>query len=119
MKLFEIDHRAVRAARKVAMRRPAAQVADALGFAYRGWQQRLAEQRVQKCRLACSPFGHHDDAEFPLIELRFDQLRPLGPVGSPRPPLERIDSLLLVIDTLNNRPGTAGEIKLTDLWLAR
>ncbi len=53
------------------------------------------------------------------IELRFADFRPLGPVSSPRPPLDRVDSLLLVVDTVNTRPGAAGRIAITDLWLAR
>lgn len=52
-------------------------------------------------------------------ELRFDDFRPIGPVSSPRPPLDRVDSLLLVVDTLNNEPGANGRIWITDLWLAR
>jgi hypothetical protein len=53
------------------------------------------------------------------VDLRFDQFRPLGPTSSERPALDRVDSLLLVIDTLNNQPGSAGRIWITDLWLAK
>jgi len=53
------------------------------------------------------------------IDLRFADFRPLGPVSSARPPLDRVDSLLLVVDTVNARPGTTGRIAITDLWLAR
>ena len=52
-------------------------------------------------------------------ELRFDDFRPLGAVSSARPPLARVDSLLLVVDTLNNEPGASGRIWITDLWLAK
>jgi hypothetical protein len=52
------------------------------------------------------------------VVLRFADFRPLGPVSSARPPLDRVDSLLLVIDTVNTAPGTSGRIAITDLWLA-
>lgn len=51
------------------------------------------------------------------IDLRFDDFRPLGETSSARPPLARIDSLLLVVDTLNTPPGTTGRIQMPDLWL--
>jgi hypothetical protein len=53
------------------------------------------------------------------VELRFEEFRPLGPAGAERPPMDRVDSLLLVVDTVNTKPGTAGRIAITDLWLAR
>ena len=59
------------------------------------------------------------DAGLRLIEVRFGDLRPIGAVSTERPPLERMDSLLLVVDTLNSHPGTTGLLQITDLWLAR
>jgi hypothetical protein len=59
-----------------------------------------------------------DDA-LTAVELRFADFRPLDPVSSERPPLDQVDSLLLVIDTVNTVPGTSGRIAITDLWLAR
>jgi hypothetical protein len=53
------------------------------------------------------------------IELQFADFRPLGPASSASPPPDRVDSLLLVIDTLHTVPGTTGRIAITDLWLAR
>lgn len=61
----------------------------------------------------------HLDSQLTPVELRFADFRPLGAVSSPRPPLDRVDSLLLVIDTVNTRPGASGRISITDLWLAR
>ena len=52
------------------------------------------------------------------IDLRFADFRPAGP-GSARPPLGQIDSLLLVVDTVNTTPGTTGTIAIPDLWLVR
>jgi hypothetical protein len=59
------------------------------------------------------------DSALTGVVLPFRDFRPLGPVTSQRPPLDRIDSLLLVVDTLNNEPGSGGRIEITDLWLAR
>ena len=53
------------------------------------------------------------------VELRFADFRPLGPVSSEQPPLDRIDSLLLVVDILNSMPGAVGTLSISDLWLAR
>jgi hypothetical protein len=53
------------------------------------------------------------------IELGFADFQPLGFVSSERPDFVRVDSLLLVIDTLNSRPGAAGVIEIADLALAR
>lgn len=59
------------------------------------------------------------DRSLRSIELRFAEFRPLGPVASTAPPLDQMDSLLLVIDTLNTLPGTTGTLRVPDLWLAR
>jgi hypothetical protein len=59
------------------------------------------------------------DPELRVIDLQFSQFRPIGPAASARPPLDRVDSLLLVVDTVNHEPGAAGRIALTDLWLTR
>lgn len=53
------------------------------------------------------------------IDLRLADFRALGPVGSERPAFDRVDSLLLVIDTLNTWPGTQGVVWISDLWFAR
>jgi hypothetical protein len=53
------------------------------------------------------------------LELRFTDFRPLEAGSAARPPLDRVDSLLLVIDTVNTRPGSTGRLAFTDLWLAR
>jgi hypothetical protein len=59
------------------------------------------------------------DGSLSAVDLRFADFRPLGPVSTDRPPLDRVDSLLLVIDTVNTAPGTSGAVWLTDLWLAK
>src|SRR5690606_31947119 len=43
-----------------------------------------------------------------MKELFMGDFVSLGPTTSERPPLAAIDSLLLVVDTVNSRPGTSG-----------
>lgn len=52
------------------------------------------------------------------IDVMLDELEPLDDASQPKPPLDRIDVVLLVVDTLNNLPGSAGAVQLTELWLA-
>lgn len=52
------------------------------------------------------------------IDVMLDELEPLDVSAPARPPLDRIDVVLLVVDTLNNVPGSAGAVDLTELWLA-
>jgi hypothetical protein len=59
------------------------------------------------------------DTTLTSIDLVFADFQPIGPVSAGRPLLDRVDSLLLVVDTLNNEPGSSGRIWITDLWLAR
>ncbi len=48
-----------------------------------------------------------------------DDLRPIGPASSWKPDLSKVDTLLLVIDTVNARPGASGKVRLEDLaWNA-
>ena len=39
---------------------------------------------------------------------RFATFRPIGVTSSEQPPLDRVDSLLFVVDTLNTLPGSTG-----------
>ncbi len=55
---------------------------------------------------------------FRTVEVFFDQFRPLGATSSATPPLDAVDALLLVVDTLNSRPGDASRVHLAELWLA-
>jgi hypothetical protein len=50
--------------------------------------------------------------------LHFGEFRPFDGAAA-APSLARVDSLLLVVDTTNTAPGSAGRIAFTDLWLAR
>jgi hypothetical protein len=52
------------------------------------------------------------------VDVKFDDLRPLGTTSMPRPPLDRIDVVLLVADTVNTLPGGSGEVQIAELWLS-
>lgn len=59
-----------------------------------------------------------DGASRDLV-LPFDTFEPIGVTSSPSPPLAAVDSLLLVADTLNHRPGDGGELQIGEFALAR
>lgn len=62
--------------------------------------------------VAVMPTG--DAAWLPLT-----RFRPIGTVSTPTPPLDAIDDLLIVVDTVNTAPGTAGAITVRDVELGR
>jgi hypothetical protein len=57
------------------------------------------------------------DSRLQPTDLFFEDFVSLGPTSTPRPPLDKIDSLLLVVDTVNTRPGTKGAIHIAEAWL--
>jgi hypothetical protein len=57
--------------------------------------------------------------ELAPVELRFADFRAVDPGSAAVPPLSRVDSLLLVVDTVNTAPGSRGRLAITDLWFAR
>jgi hypothetical protein len=59
------------------------------------------------------------DRALQSIEFLFSEMRQLGGEPVARPSLDRMDSVLFVIDTLNTLPGTSGVLRFPDLWLAR
>jgi hypothetical protein len=52
-------------------------------------------------------------------DVDFGEFTPATGAQRPRADIDRIDSLLLVVDTLNTLPGSAGTIWIPELWLAR
>jgi hypothetical protein len=40
---------------------------------------------------------------------------PIGVTSSAQPPLDRVDALLFVIDTLNSLPGANGEMTISEV----
>jgi hypothetical protein len=59
-----------------------------------------------------------DDA-FRTREVFFDEFQSLGLTSTPLPPADAIDAVLLVVDTLNTRPGGRGRVHLGALSLGQ
>ena len=54
-----------------------------------------------------------------LIDLPLKSFRPIGTTTSATPPLEQIDALLFVIDTMNSRPGASGSMTISEIAFVR
>jgi hypothetical protein len=53
------------------------------------------------------------------IDLRLGQFQPIGRTSVAAPPLDAVDSLLFVVDWLNNPPGSKGTITLSNVSFVR
>ncbi|MCC7180610.1 MAG: hypothetical protein IT177_19680 [Acidobacteria bacterium] len=56
---------------------------------------------------------------FRTEEVFFDELQPIGVTSMAAPPLGAIDAVLLVVDTLNTRPGTGGRVQIAGMSLGQ
>jgi hypothetical protein len=54
-----------------------------------------------------------------LIDIPFAKFRAIGVTSSPLAPLDRVDSILFVVDTLNTLPGTKGSLTISEVGLVR
>lgn len=54
-----------------------------------------------------------------LVDLPFASFRAIGQTSSPLAPLDRVDSILFVVDTLNTLPGTTGQLTIADVGLVK
>ena len=61
----------------------------------------------------------YGDSRERVIDLPLRSFLPMGATSTTAPPLDRIDSLLLVVDTLNNRPGATGSMTITEVAFVR
>lgn len=61
----------------------------------------------------------YSDHEPRVVELPLRAFRPIGRTSFEQPPLERITSLLFVVDTLNTRPGTSGSLLISEVAFVR
>ena len=52
-------------------------------------------------------------------DLALAEFQGMGDDASTAAPLNSIDSVLLVVDTVNSQPASAGVIRILDLWLAK
>jgi hypothetical protein len=59
------------------------------------------------------------DAEERIIDVPLRSFMPIGVTSSEQPPLERVTSLLFVVDTLNFLPGTSGSMVLSEIAFVR
>jgi hypothetical protein len=59
------------------------------------------------------------DSTVRSVPVPFDDFRPVDPGAAKRPPLEAIQSVLVVFDLTNARPGASGRIVVHDLRLER
>ena len=53
------------------------------------------------------------------VEVAFGDFRPVDSTSAQRPELAKIDSILFVIDTINNKIGSNGQIQIDDIRYAR
>ena len=59
------------------------------------------------------------DAEARMIDVPLRSFLPIGVTSSAQPPLDRVDSLLFVVDTLNFLPGASGSMVLSEIAFVR
>jgi hypothetical protein len=59
------------------------------------------------------------DSEARLIDVPLGAFRPIGVTSSEQPPLDRVDSLLFVVDTMNFLPGATGSMVLSEIAFVR
>jgi hypothetical protein len=61
----------------------------------------------------------HIGPELETIDLSVEDFRPLDPMMAERAPLADVEGLLIVADTLNTLPGTAGAVSFEGIWWAK
>ena len=55
----------------------------------------------------------------PLPAPYLEDFQPIGPNVAGQPPLDKVDSLLFVVDTLNTLPGGKGTITISEVAFVR
>ena len=59
------------------------------------------------------------DATERIVDLSLRSFLPIGETSSEQPPLDRVDALLFVVDTLNFIPGSKGSMLLSEIAFVR
>ncbi len=59
------------------------------------------------------------DPDTRIVDLPLRSFRPIGTTSAVAPPLDRVDSLLIVVDTLNSRPGASGSMAIAEIAFVR
>ena len=54
-----------------------------------------------------------------IVDLPFSAFRAIGVTSQPLAPLDRVDSLLFVVDTLNTLPGTTGKLVISEIGFVK
>lgn len=61
----------------------------------------------------------YTDEQERTVDLRLDGFRPIGGNAAAKPQLDKVDSLLFVVDTLNTLPGAKGTVTISDVAFVR
>lgn len=80
----------------------------------RAWVQLRAGRETERWGMT-----FHADATTRMVDLPLSGFRPIGTTSSVAPPLDRVDSLLFVVDTLNSRPGATGAMTISEVAFVR
>ena len=61
----------------------------------------------------------YTDEQERIVDLRLVDFQPIGANAAAKPPLDKVDSLLFVVDTLNTLPGGKGAITISEVAFVR
>ena len=61
----------------------------------------------------------YSDTEPRLIDVAFAKFNAIGVTSSPRAPLDKVDTLLFVVDTMNALPGTKGTLTISEVGFVK
>jgi hypothetical protein len=61
----------------------------------------------------------YTDEQARTIDLHLSEFQPIGPTAAAKAPLDKVDSLLFVVDTLNTLPGSKGAVTISDVAFVR
>ncbi len=61
----------------------------------------------------------YTDADTRIVDIPFARFRAIGVTSTARPPLDRVNSLLLVVDTLNMLPGSKGQLTIGEVGFVK
>ena len=59
------------------------------------------------------------DTESRLVDVALATFKAIGLTSSPQAPLDRVDSLLFVVDTLNTLPGSKGSVTISEIGFVK
>jgi hypothetical protein len=59
------------------------------------------------------------DGESRIVDVALARFAPIGVTSTPQAPLDRVDSLLFVVDTLNTLPGKGGSLTISEVGFVK